>query len=296
MNRARAAWDRFFHARTDDRLGGALRIAFAAVCGLNLALLGLDLDLFYFESGLVPYDVGRAVIDPDAWTLFSLLPRTDGAVRAAYGLTLLHLLLLGVGVWPRLQAACVFLWLCSFQHRNIVLFDAEDNVFRLLSFFLVFMPLHRYAPFPRLAGRPTEDGTWPLWPFRLVQLQMCLIFTSTVLLKWSAAEWRDGTAMYYVVHADDLYGKVFNPALLFGYMLPLRLITWATLVLESAAPLVIWLPRARRPVLAALVVFHLGVDLSMNLNLFHWVMIVGWSSFLARPVDEDPPANASPAE
>lgn len=292
LARAGAAWERFFYARTDDRLGGVLRVLFAVVCGLNMALLGLDLDLFYSEAGVLPYEVGRAIVDPDTWTLFSLLPRGDGAVRLAWGVLMLQLVLLGLGVWPRLQAACVFLWLCSFQHRGIILFDAEDNVFRLLAFFLVFMPLHRHAALPRLAGRGAEDGTWAIWPFRLFQLQMCLIFASTALLKWSAPEWRDGTAMYYVVHVDDLYGKVFNPALLFGWMLPLKLITWGTLALETAAPVAIWSRRARRPLLVALVVFHVGVDLAMNLNLFHWIMIVGWLSFLAEPVDARPLAGA----
>lgn len=280
-----AAWDRFFFGRTDDGLGGVLRILFACVCFVNMALLAPDLELFFSESGVMPLEAGRAIVDQDTWTLFSILPATDGVLWTIYIVMMLQLVLLGLGVWPRLQAASVFVWLCTFHHRNMILFDAEDNLFRLMAFFLVFLPLHRHTLVERLRGRAAGDGTWPLWPFRLVQLQMCLILASSALLKLSGAEWRDGTAMFYVVHLDDLYGGVFNPSLLFGYLLPLKLITWGSMVLEVVAPLAIWFRRARPVVLGALVVFHVGVDLSMNLNLFHWIMIVGWMSFLARPLE-----------
>jgi hypothetical protein len=285
LDRLLAAWDRFFFARTADGLGGVLRILFACVCFLNMALLAPDLQLFFSESGVMPLAAGRAIVDPDTWTLFSVLPATDGVLWTTYAVMMLQLVLLGLGVWPRLQAASVFLWLCTFQHRNYLLFDAEDNLFRLMAFFLVFLPLHRHTVVERLRGRTAGDGTWPLWPFRLVQLQMCLIFASTSLLKLSGDDWRDGTAMYYVVHLDDLYGGVFNPTLLFGYLLPLKLITWGTMLFEAAVPLVIWSRRARPVVLAALIAFHAGIHLSMNLNLFHAVMLVGWLSFLAGPLE-----------
>jgi hypothetical protein len=290
VTRARAAWDRFFFARTPDGLGGVLRLLFAALCFLNMALLAPDLELFFSESGVLPLAAGRGLVAEEAWTLFSLLPATDGVLWTMYLVMMLQLLLLGLGVRPRLQAACVFVWLTTLQHRSFFVFDAEDNLFRLMAFFLVFLPLHRHTLVERLRGPDpgAGDGTWPIWPFRLLQLQMCLIFCSSALLKLSGQAWRDGTAMYYVVHLDDLYGGLVNPSLLFGYVLPLKLITWGTVLFECAVPLLIWWGRARRLVLAALVVFHVGIALSMNLNLFHWIMLAGWTSFLARPIEEGP--------
>ena len=280
----RRAWESFFFSRADARVGGLLRITYAVVCLVNMGLLGLDLDLFYSEAGLVPRDAGRAILDPDAWTVFSLLPASDAILWASYWTLMLQLVLLGLGLLPRLQAACVFVWLVSFQHSAIVLFDGEDTVFRLLAFFLIFLPLHRFTILEWLRGRPAEPATWPIWPFRLAQLQMCLIFVSTFMLKVSAREWWDGSAMYYVVHLDDLYGKLLNPGILFGYVLPLRLMTWGTLLFEATVPVTVWFSRTRMTTLVLLAVFHLGMDLSMNLNLFHWIMLVGWASFLAQPL------------
>jgi hypothetical protein len=294
MNQAREAWETFFFSRTQDGLGGVIRILYVCLCFLNMALLGLDLPLYFTESGTLPLAASRAIVDSDTFTVFSILPLTDSSVWAIYTIMMIQILMLGLGLWPRLQAAGVFFWLGMFHHRHIILFDGEDVAFRLLAFLLIFFPLHRYTVVELFRGR-SPGGTWPLWPFRLMQIQMCLIFLSTVMLKFGGREWWDGTAMFYVIHLDDLYGKVFNPPLLFNHLLSLKLMTWSTLVLEAVAPLTIWFKKTRRPTLLVLIVFHLGIDLSMNLNLFHWIMITGWLSFLAQPMIERPnePLNES---
>lgn len=279
-------WDRFFFSRTGDGFGGVFRILFAGLCFLNMGLLGLDLELFYTESGYMPLEASRTLVTATRFSLFWILPPTDAVVWTVYSVMMLQILLLGLGVLPRLQAIAVFFWLATFQNRHMILFDGEDTVFRLLAFFVIFLPLHRYSVLQRFRRHKTGDGTWPIWPFRLIQFQMCLIFVSTALLKLDGPEWWDGTAMYYVIHIDDMYGKL-NPPLLFNYLLPLKLMTWGTLVIEIVAPLTIWFRKTRKVTLIALILFHLGVDLSMNLNLFHWIMILGWLSFLARPLAFD---------
>jgi hypothetical protein len=105
------------------------------------------------------------------------------------------------------------------------------------------------------------------------------------MMKFAGSDWRDGTAMYYVVHMEDHFGKLFHPDLLFGYMGALKFLTYkTTLVLETLAPLFLWFDRTRNATLLSPFVFHLGINLSMNLEMFHWVMIVGWLSFLVQPL------------
>jgi hypothetical protein len=106
------------------------------------------------------------------------------------------------------------------------------------------------------------------------------------MMKFSGKDWLDGTAMYYVVHIDDHFGKLFSPDLLFGYMGSLKFLTYKTLLLETLAPITLWFDRTRNATLIVLFLFHLGIDISMNLEMFHWIMIVGWLSFLAQPLLE----------
>lgn len=116
---------------------------------------------------------------------------------------------------------------------------------------------------------------------------MCLTYWSTFLSKASGSKWQDGTALYYVVQMDDVYGKYFHPAFLFGSLGPLMFLTYATMVLECVAPILIWLDATRSVTLAFVIAFHLGIDLSMNLGSFHWIMIVGFLGFLAQPMKLD---------
>lgn len=280
-------WEEFFYSSMDDSGIGIFRIGYAVLCFLNITFLGFDLDLFYTEHGWMPLESSQRIVDPDTFTVFSWLPTTDRVVLGCYGCLLTQIVLLGLGLWPRVQAAGVFFWLTMFQHRNIIVLDGEDFVFRLLAFLLIFAPLHRHSIVEyvkKRRGHKIEMTTSPIWPLRLIQIEMCLIFISAAMLKWREPEWRDGTALYYVIHLDDLYGKYFNPPVLYNYLVSLKMMTWLTLMVESLAPITIWFSRSRMPTLIVLVVFHVAIDLSMNLNLFHWIMILGWLSFLIRPV------------
>ena len=114
---------------------------------------------------------------------------------------------------------------------------------------------------------------------------MCLIYVSTFLSKLSGPKWRNGTALYYIVQLDDVYGNRFQPSLLFGYTGPLKVLTFMTLIVEGGAPLALWYRPTRYAALFLVVLFHVGIDLSMNLGAFHWAMILGFCSFLVEPLD-----------
>lgn len=116
-------------------------------------------------------------------------------------------------------------------------------------------------------------------------MQMCIIYASTFLSKLSGPKWMDGTALYYIVQLDDVYGKWFHPSLLFGYMGPLKVLTWGTLLIEGCSPLALWYRPTRRAALISVTLLHLGIDLSMNLGAFHWIMILGFLSFLVDSIE-----------
>ena len=112
---------------------------------------------------------------------------------------------------------------------------------------------------------------------------MCLIYFSAGGLKWGGDQWADGSALYQVVHNDALYGGWFNPEWMFGYTRPLEFLTHATIWHELGVIPLLWFQRTRRIALWAVIGFHLMLDASMNLNTFHYIMIVGWSTFLIQP-------------
>jgi hypothetical protein len=282
-----AAFDRFCFDPIDLRLIGAMRVLYAALLLVNVAAWGPDLLLWFGESGVMPYAYGRDLGDSDTLTLLALLPKTDLAVQIAYAILIVHIVLLGVGLWSRLQAVGTFVWLVSFYHRHAMLFDGEDSVFRLLGAALIFLPLANCysldAWFARRRGEPyPQQGS--AWALRLVQLEISLIYLSTAWEKLRGSDWLDGTALYYVSRLDDLFGHFWIPDAVLGSLTALRLMTWSVLAIEVSLPFLLWIPRTRRLGILLAVALHLGIEYSMSLFLFEWIMLLGVLAFV-RPED-----------
>ena len=282
-----AAFDRFCFDPIDLRLVGVMRALYAALLFVNVALWGPDLLLWFGESGVMPYEQARALGDLDTLTLFAVLPRTDLTVQIAYALFLGHIVLLGVGFRSRLQAVFTFVWLLSFQHRYVMLFDGEDTVFRLLGAAFVFLPIASCysldAWLARRRGRPyARHGS--AWALRLVQLEISAIYLSTAWEKLRGHDWLDGTALYYVSRLDDLFGHFPIPGAVLESLTALKLMTWSVLAIEVSLPLLLWIPRTRCLGILLAVALHLGIEYSMSLFLFEWVMLLGLLSF-TRPED-----------
>jgi hypothetical protein len=247
---------------------------------IDVLVLGLDLQHWFGEDGILPAAAARAVVDPDTRTLLDWLPHSPAVLHGCLGLLLGHLLLLLIGWYPRVQAACAFVWFTSFVHRNILIFDGEDTLLRLLLFFLAFVPSgERYA----LAGlwrrtpRPAAAGS--MWGLRMIQIQMSLIYLSAAWEKARGEDWVSGNALYYVARLDDLFGHLPVPAFLFESPAWFRPLTRAVMVLEFLLPAAFWFRETRRVALLVALGFHLALAWSMNLFLFQWAMIVGLVSF-----------------
>ena len=275
------AWNRFFYSEMDARPLALMRIAYAVLLLINMLVLAPDLVMWFSEDGVLPLLASRQIVDPDTWTLFSLLPTSTSVLWACYLVCLAQIVLLGLGIWPRIQAACLFVWLISFQHRFIILFDGEDALFRLMVFFFIFAPIGDFysvdAWWARRRGKvPPPRAVWPL---RLIQIEISLIYVSTVLLKLIGHDWVSGDALYYVSRLDDLYGHFPVPRFVFESMLLVRMLSWSVLLVEGVTPFVLWFRETRRTALVIAFAFHFATDWAMNLFLFQWLMMVGLLSF-----------------
>ena len=89
----------------------------------------------------MPLYASRTIIDSSSHTIFELLPDTDTTVRVCFVLAVLHAAALLVGWYPRVQAFGVFFWLMAFQHRHMMIFDGEDQLFRLVAGVVAGLPL-----------------------------------------------------------------------------------------------------------------------------------------------------------
>ncbi len=274
-------WDNFFYQYNNPKICCVIRIAYSFLLLINALVLLPDLFNWFGENGLLPYDVSREIIDPDTLTIFGFLPREDWVLRISYGLFVSQIIFLLVGFFSRFQAVCVFIWFVSFVHRHHILFDGEDNLFRLMGFFLIFMPIGSYYSVDswlrnRKQSKAKVSSTWAL---RLLQIQMCLIYLSTVWEKMRGEDWVNGTAIYYVSRLDDVFGHFPLPSFLLTSFSLMKYATWLVIIVELLIPISVWFKETRRFGLLLAFGLHLSIEYAMNLFLFQWLMLVGLLSF-----------------
>ena len=83
---------------------------------------------------------------------------------------------------------------------------------------------------------------------------------------------------------SDFWGGPFTPDFLFNRLGPLKILCWVSLVVECTCWIVVWFKPLRVPTVIVMVLFHIGIDLAMNMHCFEWLFILGWLFFLVEPV------------
>jgi uncharacterized membrane protein YphA (DoxX/SURF4 family) len=287
---AAVVWQRFFHAPIDARRLALVRIGFAVVMLVNFSVLYPDLETWYGEQGLYPSEAAESHALPQQWTLLRWISPTNPAAESwlhgLFWLTIASAAMLLVGFLSQLNALVLFVMLVSWQNRNPVILDGEDTVMRLVGFYLLLMRSGRAWSVDSwlartILRRPTDVCPLaPAWPLRLLQLQMVVIFIAAALYKLGGLSWIDGTALSYVCRLNDTFGRFPVPDFVFETPLLVRLMTWSVIAVELIAPLFLWFKETRRSALLLIVLFHLANEYTMSLFLFHWIMLVGWTSFL----------------
>ena len=281
LHRLMGAWDRFFFTSREMATCDSFRVAYGVLLGLHSLFMGSELELFFTAEGVLDFAAARAVLDQDAPIyLFSAVPESIILPRALQMALLLASVGLVLGVYPRASAFLAFVIQVAFHHRNILIVDGEDTLFRLFALYLVFMPSGPgFGWFSRRVHRRDQDTLGQPWALRLVQLQVAVVYYSAGLHKLRGPDWTGGNAFYYLARLDDLYGSMPAPEWLFNSSATGLLLCWAVIAFELLTPFALFWERSRRYAIATAVAFHLGLAYFMNLYLFPWIMIVGLLSF-----------------
>jgi hypothetical protein len=287
-------FDHWLFDGCDPRMCSVLRIACATLLIVYLSMWWQEAELWFTDQGMVRAATMIEISNGGNPSLLYWLPNDPWVVKLCLALCLGQTLLLGLGVWSRFQAACIFVWLLSFQHRNLLICDGQDVLLRLLVFYLIFMPTD-YAwslgtwwrsrsdkarsdqVLSAVASRCAKPSAWGL---RLVQLQITAIYFSTAWEKFQGVTWRDGTALFYVARMDDLYGRFPLPDYLFETPWILAAMTWGVLLLEAVLPLLLWIKATRPWGLLAAAGLHLSIEATMHIYLFEWLMLICLLSFV----------------
>jgi hypothetical protein len=275
LERGAAAWRHFWFQPIPPHSYALLRILIGLV-GV-LTIVGAWNAAFWELEGIVPLAA--------AWGLGPWL--TAHGLGAALGLGLRWTLLalytcFLVGVATELVAPLVFVGSAAMLWWNWLPYSAAQQLLHQLTLPLVFADcgavwsLDARARARRGETSPPRDE--PIWPLRLLQFHLALLYMSAALWKLPNADWRSGLALHYVLN-NPIYQRMPGPVPAAFFRATVGL-TYLTFYWELAFPVLVWVRRMRPPMLAIGVALHLGMWATLEVGAFTPTILTAYVAFL----------------
>jgi hypothetical protein len=274
-------WNRFLFGPVSARPLGVFRIVFGLLMMIYLAIMAVEFDHWYTGAGLLQGTEAREAagpyrLSPLQYVQDTTTPRLFLVVTfaAALGLTL--------GWRTRLMSILLYLSLLSLYHRNVSSNGGPDAVPMILSFYLMLCPSGAAYSLDAIRqakrrGAPAEPLILP-WTLRLLQIQFCLIYFQSCVIKCGGGTWMNGTALHYVLFNREF--DQFNLEWLAGYPLIINALTHSALLIEFALAFWLWFRPTRRWAILCGVLLHAGIRPVLLIPGFGELMIATYLVFL----------------
>jgi hypothetical protein len=271
------AWQAFWFRPEPMYTFGLVRIGFGAIAVVwTLWLLPIRHDLLD-PDGVVPSPPSIRY----TWSIFEVWP-TDQAILIGWAVLLAAAIALTVGWHSRLAAVAVVVLILSFQRLDPWIFNAGDIVVRLEALFLALGPCGAALSLDqrRRTGSFWSAQSRPIWPVRLLQVQLSIIYLASVQVKLSGQTWLQGTAVSYALRLEDMQ-RLSAPHWATTNALIMNAATWGALAIELAVGVLVWSRRFRPWVLAAGVMLHLVIDTHIEIGIFSYSMLVLYLAWIS---------------
>ncbi len=285
---------RFFTEPVDARPLALFRIAFALVNLASAYLLYPNIDAFFGNSSVVTYELVSAN-NPQSWfSLFYHFGYRGGQAHAIFLLYVLAGVFLLVGFLGRLASITLWIAILSLHLRNPYVIHGGDLLIRMMAFFLMFAPssacwsidalLRRWWRGVRQVDNQQDKSLRiPACGFRMLQLQLCIVYFTTAYSKALGEYWMSGEVVYVVTQLTQFQHFPLPDLLLTSW--GSKLLTWLTLAIEFLFPFLIWFSDTRRFIWWSALLLHLGMEYALMIPMFQWTMIACLLLFINR---EDP--------
>ena len=277
------AWNRFFFEPISPLPMAVYRILLGLLVLANQLLIWPDVSVWYSDRGAVSFATGKQISGGSGLNLFDWLPHTDATVWIMFGASCFFAITLMLGLFTRSSALLLFLTLVTLHHRDPIILNSGDTFLRIATFFTIFSHAGKELSLDRLlALRRGSASPIPLlfspWAMRLIQLQLTFLYLYAFAWKVSGIMWLSGTAIYYTSRLTEFWR--FPTPYVFEHMWTIKLWSWFTLLIEFSLGTLVWIKELRYAVLLAGVLLHLGIDYSMNIPLFGFIMASAYVTFI----------------
>lgn len=235
---------------------------------------------FYGPEAIVSLDTLMKRFQGPQLNLFQFLNESYLTTYLIYGITLVSLFLSLIGLKTKFFLFLSFIGISSLQMRNIWILSSADVLVRSVFFILLFSPCDRVisidAFLAKKHGRPYVAKATQ-WTWRLIQIQVSVVYLWTCWHKLKGETWFDGSAVYYATRLDTM--KNVTIPVVMDSKIVLSLATWSTLIIEFGLGFFVWFKETRKWFILAGIALHIGIEILMAIPFFEWLMIVLLTSF-----------------
>lgn len=293
-----AAWTRFWFEPQDVATVALLRILAGGMILYTHLIWGLRLEEFFGAAGWQPEEVVRSIRETaSSWSFWWYVPAEH--LWTAHWICIAILAMFFVGFLTPVTSKLTFLIVVSYAHRVSMANFGLDQINGFLSLYLALAPCGRIASVDwllrrrRIAKRAIrmgikpdfderETSQWARLATRLIQVQLCVLYTYAGIAKLKGDAWWDGNAIWMAA-ANLEYQS--NSLLWLAWAQPVsEFLTHATVLWECTFWATVWNKRLRPYVLLVGVLMHLGIGAFMGMWTFGLVMCFAYVAFLEPDV------------
>lgn len=279
------AMDRWWFRYTSPVEMGVFRIVMGFLILANQIMVGVDFDRWFSERGFVPYWLNARYLNLAETPRLNLLSGvTDDRITLLFYIAVtLAAFTTCIGLWTRVSTIVLALGIISLHHRNAMILHGGDLIIRMGAIYMALAPSGAACSVDRLIGlwkgkAPAIPAPVSIWPQRLVQFQVALVYFTTVWHKAFGTYWRDGTATWYPLHLNE-FQRFWLPEFMRENAVFTAITTWGTLAVELALATLVFFKPWRKWAILGGIGLHLFIEYAMNIPLFAFLMIATYLSF-----------------
>jgi hypothetical protein len=275
LRRGVRRWEMFWFEDVPSDVFVLVRIA-VGVAGLISVLGFLPVDVFWSPMGIAPIPGGGHGIRG----MLVQHGLGDAAGLALFLTLIVSFTCMTLGLFTSASVAACFLGCVLQSHWNSLPLTSGHTVLVAVLFALVWADCGGRPSLDSRRGKPAGPDHQAVWPLRLIQIQIALVYASSGLFKLLGYTWRDGSAIHFTT-TQNVYARIFDV-----YTFPasldwtLTLLTYSTLCWELTFPLLMLNRTTRKLALLMGIGVHLGIWLLMEVGPFSWMMLASYVAFL----------------
>lgn len=280
LRRVKNWWNTLWFENYNPEGLSAFRFLFGVAAFFFFLSRQFDFHFYYGADGIHPYG---AILEYIPASYQSLIP-WQLLVENSFAfwihiVFLLGILALALGWLNRLGAIAVLTLHLAFIKRNEMMIYGADFVANYWFFICCWIKAPAiWKPWGKQDLEFKDLGSSVA--LRLLQVQLAVIYGYSGIAKAKGSTWWQGDALWntlsngQMVHFD-LSFLAYVPSLVVG-------LTFVTILWEIYFPVLVFVPKSRKPVLLFGLALHAGIALLMNIPFFSLFMTSAYFAYLTR--------------